>query len=374
MNKNNFNEFIKEKLNTNEFVIPEHYDEVFENTIEKISHHNKFNLKNWIIRNKVASIIILLIGALLTSVTTMATINSYQSRMETLSNNELKKYNDNIQNVTVDADKFSRDLSKEEQSMLDQLRDEYENGNILPHKSINQYEDFNTTIKKGLFYIVNESKFYLPDRKLTKEELLEIIDLQEKQAYSVRSKNKQSNTAIKSNDDKVLDSDSILKIIEDTFNIAVSDLNRDSISKNDEDTEIVFSSNDRTYSVYQSSAHIDRILVSLYDIPAHKNNVKINKKSLNTIKDNAKKQVEKFTNQQVKQIKMYSLMNEDKLLKGTISIYCQLIDGSGCVAVYSLNYKNIYDIYLEDIDSIKKDLDDKIVKAKTSGYLYKKIG
>ena len=49
-------------------------------------------------------------------------------------------------------------------------------------------------------------------------------------------------------------------------------------------------------------------------------------------------------------------------------------DGSGCVAVYSTAYQNLYDVYRMDNEkSMQDEIKEKEDKAKGSGYVYRLI-
>ena len=65
--------------------------------------------------------------------------------------------------------------------------------------------------------------------------------------------------------------------------------------------------------------------------------------------------------------------NKENLAYGTISYYCQMSDGSGCVAVYSTAYDDLYDIYTIDKKTMMQAIKEQKTKAREKGYTYQEI-
>ena len=219
----------------------------------------------------------------------------------------------------------------------------------------------------------SESRFYLPDRTLSEEELLEIIDLQEKRDYSVRTEHSNAEKAQTAGKEKAYLEVSAKAIIHKVYemeegSLALTEMNL----LDDGETELLFDAGDFLFSVYFSDSDVpERILLSKKDMDAHKNDVEIEKLSWEALSKQVDQRVQLFTGETICRKSAYSLMNGKKSAKGTISFYCELSDGTGCVAVYSMALKEVYDIYTESLDSMKKDIADRKDRAGDAGYSYK---
>ena len=87
-----------------------------------------------------------------------------------------------------------------------------------------------------------------------------------------------------------------------------------------------------------------------------------------------KESVKAFTGKEIKEQSSYSLVDDkEQLVYGTISYYYQMSDGSGCVAVYSTAYDDLYDIYTIDNAAMIQEIREKEKKAGEGGYTYQQI-
>lgn len=82
------------------------------------------------------------------------------------------------------ADGFSREYSADEEERSLKLWQSYENG-TFPESVILQVDNANDAVEGSLCYIRATGVFQLPDREMTDEEILEIIDFQHKMSYAV---------------------------------------------------------------------------------------------------------------------------------------------------------------------------------------------
>ena len=113
--------------------------------------------------------------------------NLARARMENLPEAEVKEIEEMIQEQrTVQADGFSRAYSESEEARLEELRASYENG-MFPEGEILLVDNAEAATEGVLCYVAATGVFHLPDRELTDEELLEIIDFQQKMRYAVEN-------------------------------------------------------------------------------------------------------------------------------------------------------------------------------------------
>lgn len=113
-------------------------------------------------------------------------------RMQEMDRKEVEDLNTMIQEQppTVEADSFSRMLTEEEQSRKEVLLEEYTYKARFPQNEVSIMQEELPQPLDKIYYDMKNSKFYLPNRQLTDEELLQIIDFNHKRDYSLQVVNK----------------------------------------------------------------------------------------------------------------------------------------------------------------------------------------
>ena len=83
------------------------------------------------------------------------------------------------------ADQFNREYTKEEESRKEALKKEYENGRF-PEGTLTLVENAGQVVDSDqLVYARDTGCFYLPERALTDEELLQILDFNSKRDFAL---------------------------------------------------------------------------------------------------------------------------------------------------------------------------------------------
>ncbi len=115
----------------------------------------------------------------------VAISNLVRARMEAIPRAEVEATEDMIQSQQIHADQFSREYTREERKRMDALRQEYENG-MFPENTLTLVEN-ESQVPDGdtLAYTKDTGCFYLPDRELTDEELLQILDFNAARDYAL---------------------------------------------------------------------------------------------------------------------------------------------------------------------------------------------
>lgn len=129
---------------------------------------------------------VFLLAVLLGSVTVGAKIPVFYRRLQSVSKSEKKKMVHGVQSAKVNADDYSRRLSDEEQKRYVALEKKYEQGTypagalteVSDPKEVGDYTD-------RIWYCDAEGMFYIPQKRLTDEQLLQIIDFRRKREYAV---------------------------------------------------------------------------------------------------------------------------------------------------------------------------------------------
>ena len=128
----------------------------------------------------------------LVSVPVCALVNSHiQERMEAVPQEELDGIVEDIEMQQAEADTFSRAYTEKEESRMSELYGQYQSG-TFPTGELIQVESIEEAGESELYFLLPESAFYLPDRELTDEELLEIIDFYYKREYALNKRNEEA--------------------------------------------------------------------------------------------------------------------------------------------------------------------------------------
>lgn len=130
-----------------------------------------------------AAAFILIAGAVIPS---QAGIRHFvKDRLENIPKQELEAVNQMVQGQNnAEADSFSREYSKEEIKRMQQMQEAYQNGRF-PQQTITFTDSVGQIPDDSLRYDPDTGFLYLPDRTLTDEELLQIIDFNYTRDYAV---------------------------------------------------------------------------------------------------------------------------------------------------------------------------------------------
>ncbi len=83
---------------------------------------------------------------------------------------------DGVEGGSGEGDSVVRSYSDREKERMEELKQSYQKETIYPEKLIQEANSPEDVIKGTLCYVRSTGEYYLPDRELTDEELLEIID------------------------------------------------------------------------------------------------------------------------------------------------------------------------------------------------------
>ena len=130
-----------------------------------------------------AAAFVLIAGAVIPSQAGLR--NFVKDRLENMPKQELEAVNQMVQGQNnAEADSFSREYSKEEIKRMQQMQEAYQNGRF-PQQTITFTDSVGQIPDDLLRYDPDTNFLYLPDRVLTDEELLQIIDFNYTRDYAV---------------------------------------------------------------------------------------------------------------------------------------------------------------------------------------------
>lgn len=157
-------------------------EEIIMNVTDKVES-GKRNKRNW--KKIAASAAVVALAAGMISVPVKALVQDYvRERMENIPQEEVQDIENMIQAQETDADGFSREYTDEENERSKELWQLYDDG-FFPEETIQQVDSAEEVIEGTLCYIRDTGVFNLPDREMTDEELLEIIDFQHEMSYAI---------------------------------------------------------------------------------------------------------------------------------------------------------------------------------------------
>ncbi len=99
-----------------------------------------------------------------------------QTEPETARTQDTYQEQDAVQEQEAETGSIMRAYSDKERERMAELRQSYDNGTAKPEKKIQEVDSTEAVTEGTLCYIRSTGEYYLPDRELTDEELLEIID------------------------------------------------------------------------------------------------------------------------------------------------------------------------------------------------------
>lgn len=163
-----------------QMAVPEELDVRVDDILQQLEKNGRGSRHHYSFRRAV----ILAAACLVLASATVAASGMYQARMESMNHEKLEEYFAQLQEANASADSYSRPFTESETARLEELRQAYLEQGYFPKKEltlINSPEKY----KKGVAFYAERSTFFLPEKELTDEQLLELIDFKEKREYSL---------------------------------------------------------------------------------------------------------------------------------------------------------------------------------------------
>lgn len=182
---------IKEEFKKSDLPIPDDFDQmVYETIAEGVEKSKNDKIISIQRRTKrlVASIAFVMVMTIVVGTSGKANIDYLNKRLEHLSEDEKEKLTDEADEAKVPAAEFTRDFSDSENDRMKELRYKYEAEGLYPEKELLIINSEDDVDEDTICFYPELYKFYLPDRELTDEELLEYIDYTLKQDYALKER------------------------------------------------------------------------------------------------------------------------------------------------------------------------------------------
>lgn len=180
-------------FNVEDIPVPEDFDEFVKSKIEegiRLSEEKK-KVRWRVLSKKMVAILALAIVVVSIGIVGKAASDAYNARMEAMSEKEKENIVKRIDNSRLEAASMSRDWTKGERERLERLRKEYADRGNFPTKTIKEISSIEEIDKDTICVLKGDDIFFLPERELTDEELLEFIDYYEKANYALKERAKE---------------------------------------------------------------------------------------------------------------------------------------------------------------------------------------
>ena len=191
---------IREHVEKHPVILPEDYQTMVQNQIKKCCEGEMSMSQNKQRKKKMiaAACMILCIGVCGAG-GVRAGMNYAKQRVEKTSEKEQEALW--MDAAKADADTFSRELSKKEQQRMNELAEKYQTEGLFPDGSILQISDQSEIVPDQICFLAQTSTFYLPEKALSDEQMLELIDFYAKRDYSVTAQGQKEADITDSADD-----------------------------------------------------------------------------------------------------------------------------------------------------------------------------
>lgn len=127
--------------------------------------------------------------AMLLSVTATASVGILRERMEAMNQEKLEEYFVQLTARKIPNDNYNRYFSDSEKQRMEQLEKEYENKGRFPEGTVALIEQPEQYKGKNVSYYPETGTFFFPEKEMSDEELLQIIDFRNKRDYSLQKMN-----------------------------------------------------------------------------------------------------------------------------------------------------------------------------------------
>lgn len=171
--------------------VPDNLDLLIKNSVEegyKRMQDKKKRTEKWRGKRMVAAVGIVVLGCAAAIPVKAFVTSLVQERMQHIPGEEIKEVESVMDSQEVNADSYSREYTQTEKERYGNLYRAYLQG-TFPQGELRQEQTQKKEAADSLYYARDTSTFCLPERELTDEELLQIIEFETKRDYGAFRKN-----------------------------------------------------------------------------------------------------------------------------------------------------------------------------------------
>lgn len=163
-----------------EMILPDTLQDKIDDILVSIPKHRKLWKK---------TVILAAVLTAMFSITVTAAVSALQQRMEAMNEKEMEEYFVQIYRNAIGADNYNRPYTESEKERMERLRKSYEEAGLFPKGALKMISDSEAYRGKGVAFYGDTATFFFPEKEMSDEELLQIIDFMQKRDYSLQAMN-----------------------------------------------------------------------------------------------------------------------------------------------------------------------------------------
>lgn len=171
---------------------------------------------------------------MLFSITVAAAVGAYRQRMEAMNQEKLEEYFRQIYDSKLPADNYNRPYYESERDRIKELSASYEAQGLFPEGELIMLDQAEDYTGKKIGFLKDTSTFFFPEKEMSDEELLQIIDFTHKRDYSLEKMNEM----IAAGEAEALDETSLSKMPEEVTEPSV--LQSDAVTDPEQELTILY--------------------------------------------------------------------------------------------------------------------------------------
>ena len=288
----------------------------------------------------------------------MAAVNYVAKRMQQVSEMKQEELYEEQQKAQGDeAIVYSRALSEKEQQRYDQLFAEYEENGYMPEGEL-VTEEMYSGEKDYPVYTTKDRKLWLPERELTDEEMLQIIDYYHVVDYSLQNVNQKKEESVEETTTEVTGSDKeriqerAITLLETTFGVDAEsftmEVECDIQGQEDEEVYVVdFRQGEKLiYEIYFQKQDLKQVSINIVDPDKdyYAETAEVTDDMLQDVKQQVVTLCKKYGYAVDTKTSLveYKVDTEGKVPSGNVRIFCSVGEGSGYCFLYNIPYGEIW--------------------------------
>lgn len=138
---------------------------------------------------KKRTLLLVAVITLLSGMTVFASVSLWQQRMLKMNQEEIENYFISITSSKAPSFRYNRVMTVEEKRLLEEMKYLYQNQGVFPKGSLTMLKSADEYNGKNIGYDRKSGTFFLPEKELNEEQVLQIIDFQYKAEYAVSNIN-----------------------------------------------------------------------------------------------------------------------------------------------------------------------------------------
>lgn len=135
------------------------------------------------------SLLLVAVLTMLASATAMASVGAVRERMEAMNRQKMESYFTQIYTTKVGHDNYNRPYTETEKERLNALKDAYEKEAHFPEGELTMLDSVEDYKGRGVAFFGGTTTFFFPEKEMSDEQLLRIIDFMHKRDYSLAKMN-----------------------------------------------------------------------------------------------------------------------------------------------------------------------------------------